>query len=370
MNTQAQGSLHGNAVPMPSNLRSLKLEVTGQYVHETLHKRHLFFAAGENSPSRCLSIVVAIAHYDGSGGMKLEKNGIAIIDNDNWRVVADRIGQNKSGQSGADREQLRILENLTRMDWNEFTAFCRAQERYRPGVEDIDIPDASPTEGNPGNQKKLGLSDPRLQDYREPYLRALNDLGEYALPLASRDGMLRDIMMRASQINTETGRRFLTWSLHMDFPFDRTGRLEAGGQDVDDKYNNRWNTTLKSKPEIMQEVVASAFSLYTEPSFSAFDMGEEWQCTLQMTDTPSLQLMKWRGKDMGFSTFPELRSKLLEFDRKDLNGIWATVRCLDKDLNRVNRAADVQPFLNNKRVELETEWSMDLEEELQLSYGG
>ncbi|WP_411839573.1 hypothetical protein [Paracoccus sp. ME4] len=349
---------------MPASMGSMKLEMTGQFLHEARHKHALFFA-GEGDVPRSFTVLAALAYKPlNEDEVDLTRNGIVVIDNDNWRIVADEISGQSTGLMGASPEQIEVLSHIVTMDWADFASFCRTQSRYRAGSPDIDMSAIVPAGGSHGNQTRLGLRNPKMDDYRNDFIRSLNDLGEFNLPATSRDGMIRDLMMRSS-VTTPEG-RMLSWSVSMDFNWDRSGNVNRGA-DLDPAYDARWAKALRNDPTIMERATEAAFAPYLVPDYAVFDLEEEANCQLVSSEGDDILLSSYRGKDMSFTDFHDLRKKLSALEGDDLVYLWTTARVLDKEFNRLNRSSDVMPHLNAIRADMEQEWSMELEDEVSFS---
>lgn len=348
--------------PAPAAMDHMKLGMTGQFLHEIAHKHPLFFK-GEGEVPRSFTVLAALAYKpQNEDEVDLSKNGIAIIDNDNWRIVADEISSQSTGLMGASPEQVNILSQIVAMDWSEFTNFCRAQPRYRAGSPDIDMAAAQPDSGSHGNQARLGLRSPKMDDYRNDFIRSLNSLGEFNLPATSRDGMIRDLMMRSS--TPSNNGRMLSWSINMDFNWDRSGTVSRGA-DLDPAYDARWAKALRADPSIMERATEAAFAPYLVPDYAVFDLEDEANCQLVASaNGDDIMLSSYRGNDMSFTDFHDLRKKLSALEGDDLVYLWTTARVLDKEFNRLNRSNDVMPHLNQIRADMEMEWAMELEDEV------
>ncbi|MBW3243487.1 hypothetical protein KUV57_12505 [Epibacterium sp. DP7N7-1] len=351
---------------LPSSLRFREPQWTGQFLHEAALKRTLFFK-GEGAVPRSFTILVALASKpDRQANTDLTRNGIAIIDNDNWRIVADRCLPQPSGLKGASREQRHLFNELAAMDWTEFSSFCRSQSTYRAGSPDLDNRSAVPDCGDAQNQVQLGLRGADVIDDRTDFVRALHETGEYNLPKTSRDGMVKDLMMRQSHKVRDT--RMLSWDVGMNYAWDRSGRVE-GGEDLCSSFDTKWEHELGDNPEHLRMACDRAVAPYVASGFNVFELGEKAGCELNLggVNDKFLMLSSFGELDMGFSNFGELREKLNGMNTEDLVNLWTTVRVLDTDLNRSNRAFDVAWELNGIRSSLEENWVLEADEEVHLA---
>lgn len=77
----------------------------------------------------------------------------------------------------------------------------------------------------------------------------------------------------------------------------------------------------------------------------------------------------FRGHDMSFKNFRELNDKLKAMPEADLGHLWMTVRTLDKDLGREIRAEEIGLELNSIRAELEADWVVEHDSEIDFDLG-
>ena len=66
---------------------------------------------------------ILYAALDVEGLRVLELNGIAILHEDKRLVLADNVGQIKTGVFGPGQEQLELFDKLTGLSWTEFAAW-------------------------------------------------------------------------------------------------------------------------------------------------------------------------------------------------------------------------------------------------------
>ncbi|WP_027234422.1 hypothetical protein [Leisingera caerulea] len=365
MNAHTPASLDQSreAGALPPSLRYRDIQRTGQFLHEGGLKHHLFFE-GEGEVPRSFTVLIALGYKaNEQENLDLGRNGIAVIDNDNWRIVADSCLQQASGLKGASREQRKLLAEIREMDWQSFVSFCRSQKTYRAGSPDLDQAASQPDCGSIGNQVQLGLRHMEEVDERSEFVKTLHETGEYNLPKVSRDGMIKDLMIRQSQ-EADAG-RMLSWDIGMDFKWDSSGHID-GGQDLSAQLDTRWRRAMRDEPEILSDAVQRAMAPYTSDGFNVLDLGESAACDLKFggPDDRYLMLSAFGGQDMSFGSFRELNTKLKNLATEDLLNLWTTVRVLDKDLSRSCRSYDVAWELNAIRSEREERWLNEVEEEI------
>ncbi|MCW3784432.1 hypothetical protein [Defluviimonas salinarum] len=344
---------------LPSSLRFRGLTMTGQFLHDPENKRDIFFQ-GEGDVPRSFTVLIALGYK--TDNLDLGRNGIAIIDNDNWRIVADACHAQASGLKGASAEQRRALEEICAFGWEEFASFCRTRETYRAGSGDIDIPGSKPAAGNAERQVKLGLRIHQEPDIRSDFIRGIHETGDYNLPRTTRRGMINDILMHPSQ-ESRNGRT-LAWDTRMNFSWDRSGRVE-GGEEVCRSMDARWMAAVKEDDDLLRKACDEAFSPYLAEGFAALGL-EEATCEIVAggPEGEHLLLKSFRGTDLEFRDHRDLRQKIEALSEEDISNLWVTVRVLDKDLSRASRANEVQIHLNSLRAEKEQEWLVEADEEI------
>lgn len=336
--------------------------MTGQFMHHPDETRLVEFQ-GQGIVPRSFTVLIAVGEK-GDAELDLTSNGIAIIDNDNWSVVARGISQQASGIRGSSRDQRTEFDKLCKVEWREFSAFCREVAAGRTKLaEDIAKGWPLPEAGQPENRRRLGLDGPRAEDNRSALIREIAEYGEFSLPATSRQGMINELMMRQS-IQTREG-RVISWNLSMNFAWDRSGRCE-GGEELSPAYDRRWDRVLKQDPEVLRAACDKAIAPYMASDFSVLELGEGAIADLAMggDDENTMMLKSFGGRSMVFKNFSDMRSKLSELENEDLCNLWATSRVLDQEFSRKERAMSVAVELNEARAKLELEWECEAEEEI------
>lgn len=80
--------------------------------------------------SRAFRVLVYGA-YNAYGLIGSEKNGIAVLDEDNRSVLCDEITREDSGYFGPSNRQLESFNGITSMPWAEFRGLINAHNRTR-----------------------------------------------------------------------------------------------------------------------------------------------------------------------------------------------------------------------------------------------
>jgi hypothetical protein len=72
--------------------------------------------------------------YDAYGLIGPEKNGIAVLDEENRTVLCDEIAKADSGYFGPTPEQWASLADLLSVSWDEFRDLINTHERSRYSI--------------------------------------------------------------------------------------------------------------------------------------------------------------------------------------------------------------------------------------------
>jgi hypothetical protein len=75
--------------------------------------------------------VLVFGAFNAYGLIGSEFNGLAILDENNRAVLADRIGCESSGYFGPSRDQLALFDHAMTCDWPEFQALVNESGRNR-----------------------------------------------------------------------------------------------------------------------------------------------------------------------------------------------------------------------------------------------
>jgi len=347
----------------PVFMNGEEMAVTGQYVHARELKKNLFFATRGDAP-RSFTVLVAVAKGEDSQSPNFNRNGLVILDNDNMAVLVEGYGRQATGVGGASSRQVSAFDAISRMKWKQFSDFIYRSDYYKGVARDIDTRADDPDSGNFARQVMLGLRRPEDRDNRDEFTRALHADGAYHLPATSREAMVNDILLHP--MARVRGGMALSWDIRMNYNWDRTGRVD-GCDEVSREFDKRWLTELSTRDEIFEEVCDLALSSYLAEDFSVLGM-EDAACNLNTTgpNNGTLVLNGWRGHAAAFSGIGELRENLITMPDDELRSLWTTVKVLDQDLSRKQRAIEMGLACNTVRTRLEESWSMDVEEEIVL----
>lgn len=76
-------------------------------------------------------IILIYGAYNAMGLIGCERNGIAILDEDNKQILCDEICKELTGYNGPSIKQMQEYHNLLNMSWNKFKDFVNTNERSR-----------------------------------------------------------------------------------------------------------------------------------------------------------------------------------------------------------------------------------------------
>lgn len=357
---EAPLSATGSPGALPAALRVLGPDQTGPYLHLPAHKMHLSFQ-GDSDVARSFTVLIALARKDNA--IHLDRNGIVVIDNDNFKVIADEIQPQSSGIRGASSEQRKAFEAIPGLNWAEFTHLLRSCEKFRPGVAaDVTEPTDMPAPGNAARQIKLGLRKAGDVDLRDDFLRAIHEAGDYSFPRATRTLIINSLLMHP-KVAGRDGLQ-LSWDVRMNYAFNTSGKV-TGGEEVDPALDARWTEAYAADESLMITAGERALAPYLQAPFSALEM-DDAECELEARGSKGgfVVLGSFNGQKMCFADPRDMRLRLEAMDDGALMRLWAATRVLDADLGRANRAAIMAEELNTLRAEMEPQWEEDIEQEL------
>jgi len=341
---------------LPEALRDEDMRLTGKYVHvsnQALDITHMV-----NGVQRNFKLVLALGTVE-SQGYRFDRNGIAVIDTDQGEVITDGIVGQPSGIKGASADQMTAMGIFAKADWSLFATLLRDSDNYRANVAN-DI-DSAPVHIVPGPARMKPAFDHASADIRCSPVRDFHDSGEYDLPARSRKAMINEIIMRPCvEIG---GKSYLSWNVRMDFAWDRSCR--GSGIEFTSDLDGKWAKAMKGNHDLLLGACEKAIAPYLDEPFDALGLGDA-ACDLALAGQgyDKLAIQTFSGRSMGFASVRELRESLDVLDDDTLSIFWATTRILDKDLGRQARAELVVDQLSLVREKLESEWLIEVEEEI------
>ncbi len=369
MNVQVQPVADRAATPVlpdPYRAAGIAPRQTGPFVHDPAHKAVVSFRT-DGDAERSFTVLIAMGHRekragcDGRSAVNLSRNGIAIIDNDNWTILAESIYGQASGIAGASIRQKEAFGTIGGLCWSDFSHFLRSCDGYRAGrAIDIDSGAARPAPGNFDNRVRLGLARAEDRDIRDAFVRAVHASGDLSLPRVTRRGAVAEIMAHATA-RTRNGIS-LAWDVSTDYSWDVSGEM-PGREEVDPAFDGRWLLETR-RGDVVAAANDAILSVYIDEPFCALGI-DEAPADLEMSpDGRSILLAGFQGREMTFASTGDLSRHLSSMDDTDLLSVWVAVRSLDADLSCTTRAFGMRMELNRVRAELEAGWADEVESEL------
>jgi hypothetical protein len=78
--------------------------------------------------------VIVYGAYNAMGLIGSERNGIAVLDDDQKAVLCDDIEREDSGYFGPSNRQLNAFESITSLPWADFREMINANARARYSI--------------------------------------------------------------------------------------------------------------------------------------------------------------------------------------------------------------------------------------------
>lgn len=286
-----------------------------------------------NGADRSFTIIKAIRS---SSDQSSSSAGIAILDNDNDMVVVDGV----QADAGAHCPSMTVLmAMITTMTWEEFTKFCRKQQRFRNGIPDIDRISPRPNAGNPLMQAKLGLNPAPQSDARSELFRVMSDDPDtpYMFPPMSHDEMAEEICRHTTFVDIGGIRSRICWDIRMNFTWNRTGRLRNATRMSDD-YDRDWRYEVEENPAILENAKNSALLQYLAPDCIILDL-EEYPCQFGLAGENKgfLTLERFAGNSMSATRDIDLAGRILRLRDDELEALWAILRVMDLETSVEHR---------------------------------
>jgi len=304
------------------------LEVqTGPYSHAQSKSEEVRFASAGDLER---SFTVLIANLYVPDPEDTNRIGIAVLDNDNMKVVFDGLC---AGNSASSIPMMFQFAHLTSLDWSCFAEICRTNPRYMGGIEDIDGAAAVPSPGNIDRQTSLGLI--RMKDARSEFIKTLSQDPElsYLFPPMDRDGMEAEICRHLMFVDPNDPWRHIGWDIRMNMGWNRTGRLK-GGTPMSSRHDADWRHTVENDKSVIEDAASRALAPYISGPTSILDM-EAFPCEFELAGKNNgfLILRKFCGFHMGVTQDWSIADRILKLSDDRLEALWVTCRVLDEDLN-------------------------------------
>lgn len=321
--------------PVRDRLGALKR--TGAFLHRPEDIRRVSFAL-KDGDKRSFTLLVAVAQVQGA--THVDRNGICIIDNDSRQVICEGFMVGKGRGGGASSEQIATLDRVADMGWLEFSEFCRSCPSYRGNLSD------------------------ECRDNRDDFLKGLDGVEGYRFPRTTREGMISEILAHSTWTDA-SGRKLLAWDIRMNFPWDKSGRVE-GGEELCRSQDSRWKKAVEGTSKLFRKACEKTLKPFLDTDFHILDGEEDLLCDLDVAGSHGgwLVLRALGGQDLRMKSSSELAAFLAEASDAVVRNIWATLRALNVDLSRKNRVQMMSWTLNEMRAELESVWLEELDPEL------
>lgn len=322
---------------------------TGPYAHTPENITEVRFASRHDVDR---SFTVLVADHAIADPEDEDKAGIAVLDNDNAQVVFDGF----CGSSGARGTAIMFrFAHLCSMSWEDFSAACRNNPRYRGDINDIDSAQKEPDAGNLVRQAALGLSVSPEADSRSDFIRALSEDPDvpYKFPPSTRDSMVEEICRHFMFIESNGLSSHIAWDIRMNMNWNRTGRIK-GEAPMNPDHDFNWRHNVEQEPEVIQAALSSAISPYTQRPSYILEM-EQFPCEFSQVGKKGgfLVLRKFCDLHMSATRDVSMFDRLMRLKDDQLEWLWVTCRVLDQDLSREERMRTMEYEMHLQRKEFE-----------------
>lgn len=313
------------------------LKRTGSYLHRPEDIRRISFSLADGD-RRSFTLLVAAAQVQGA--THVDRNGICIIDNDSRAVICEGFMVGKGRGGNASPEQIAILDRLTQMEWAEFSEFCKTCPSYRGNLSDD------------------------CRDNRDDFLKGLDGVEGYRFPRTTREGMISEILGHATWTDI-SGRKLLAWDIRMNFPWDKSGRVD-GGEELCRSQDARWKKAIEGNSKAFRKACEKTLEPFLDSNFRVLDGDDDMICNLDVAGSHGgwLVLRSLGGQDLRMASQTDFAAFLATASDTVIRNIWATLRALNVDLSRKNRVQMMSWTLNQMRAEMEAVWLEELDPEL------
>lgn len=323
---------------------------TGPYIHPLEMCSDISFPS---SGSRERSFTVLVASQNISRPDDLDAQGIAILDNDNGRVVVDGIRPVRN-MTPDDPAAAMVLEMVCSMSWASFSKMCRRSDRYRGGIPNIDANLDTPLPGNPDRfTSKTPIFHPSA-DNRTGIMREmhLDKSTPYRLPSRTYAKMVDDIVEQAKRFSEGYG---LFWNLTPASGWNRTGRV-ANGPEIQEDFNEDWRREVSESPNMTNQAVLEFARPYLEQPSEIAGLGPEATCGFEIIlggRRPVLKMQSINGHNLAADTEIEFLDKLSMLTKSEIAHLWASQRVMQGELSDEVLRESLPLYMADLRVALE-----------------
>lgn len=330
-------------------MSSEALRKTRSYFQHASRKEEVRFASS-GDVERSFSLL-AIDDIGGNETGDL-KRGIAVIDNDNLRVVLHGLDADKVN---TDILVMLRIADLQTMEWHEFSEFCRKHPFYRGGISDIDHWTKTPHPGNAQNQKSYGFAFDLRNDIRSDLLRDLDENPEvpYSFPAIDRQGIEAEICSHLLFTERNGRRSHIAWDIRMNMSWNRTGRIRNGTY-IDPVTDHDWNQLILDDPDIIKLACTQAIADYTRGRTTILDM-EEYPCEFRRIGSKKgfLIIENFAGHFLFATPDISIPERLVRLNDKEIEALWAITKVMDYETSRQMRIAEMEYQMHLLRVDIE-----------------
>lgn len=322
------------------------LKTTGHYRYAKKNCEEIRFISS-NGLDRSFTILI-VEDYIGDSEAADEHKGIAVIDNDNNRVVFDGLYAEYATSSPC---VVFKVADFTSANWTLFSKMCREHKNYKGGIRDIDTATPNPDQGNIDRQLKLGLTP---QDIRSDFTKSISQdpKNPYSFPCRNRIGMEADICDHFTYV-APRGPAHLGWDIRMNIKWNRTG-YKKGGTPLDRQYDASWRHTIKNNASVIKDAGDRLIAPYVSGPIGILDQ-DTFLCDFEIVGKNSgfIILKKFCGFHMGGSKDISIADRIFRLSDTQLEALWVACYVMDEDLCVENRRSQMQTQMEIARLDFE-----------------
>ncbi len=308
------------------------LQKTGPYLHAPDDLLRLRFETG--GTPRLFTLLFAQARAsDGD----VAAAGLAVLDEDEGRVLLDRHAADAPDRGASE------LYRVYRLDWAEFSAFCRTHPRYRGAAPDIDNRHDTPLPGSRTRQARLGaaadlVAEPRpgaRRDLRSDLMRRADadPACPVRFPPRDREGIIADLSERAMR-SGDHGSWHLGWAIRFPAGLDLNGI--SGGAVVDRSLDIAWSELIEQRPELIDEARMRSVERVASAGLRTFGAEDEGRFDLRLMETgqgPAILLLAMDDLGIGAISAEALTDELSRMPDHVLRDLWKLSRTVEHELD-------------------------------------
>lgn len=339
----------------------------GQYLHHEGWKSQKRFSA-DGTSTRTFTVLIASA-YD-AGIIGPEHNGITVIDEDNQSVVLDQHLRESTGYFGPSSQQQAEYKRVLKMDWTQFSEFCRGNPRFRKGsASDMESGRSPDYVEEDGLREAIRTRKPSEdgKDIRTEVMKDLDgpsiDACGLKFPCRTREQMIVHLANHSMHAPDRHGGA-IAWNIKVG-SFDTSGK---GPEDTDQRFDARWNEYLeKNGDSLFWQACEDEISQFVEGAYTTYADDDEGSYGFGTAGRSHgwLYLKSWDGPQpqgghnpMTFESHHDFVEYLRELSPENLCRLYKLVANVDHDVR--NPRADIEHQFNFRRAEMEKEWAAEM----------